>query len=304
MNFGDKLNQILCLHRGELFKQGELSHLTHMALITLLTNLRNTNDESFVLGNPIGYNLLNKQPIPNNNKRSKEEIINHVVELSTYQTPKNGIVQLVTILETILKEILRAVLLKFPQKLGEKLQVDMSCILGANSLEEIHIFVTDKVLNELSYKSPRDFAKELKEKLSIDLLECPSFHKYMEIKATRDIVIHNHGIANSLYIKKANSHARARKGEAIPIDIEYFLESYEHCLRLTEWLEKQLHSHWQSLDYEKRQQTQQQNFDINILAQTLYPESIASSAKIGTPSVVSKEPQKRRNKKTKKPKQP
>jgi hypothetical protein len=125
-------------------------------------------------------------------------------------------------------------------------------VLKATTLQEIHLQATDALLNELSYKSPSEFADALQGLLSINLLECPAFHKYVEIKATRDIFIHNRGIANDIYMRKAGSHARVKTGVVLPIDLQYFLESYEICLQVTEWLEKELHAHWHSSQFENK----------------------------------------------------
>jgi hypothetical protein len=42
----------------------------------------------------------------------------------------------------------------------------------------------------------------------------------------------------------------------LPADVQYFLESYEVCLQLTEWLEEQLHQHWHSTILEDRRSQQ------------------------------------------------
>ncbi|MGH8604613.1 MAG: hypothetical protein ACREXR_18065, partial [Gammaproteobacteria bacterium] len=97
-------------------------------------------------------------------------------------------------------------------------------------LEDVHLCALDSLLNDLSYKSPKDFAESIDELLSINLLECPAFHRYMEVKVSRDIFIHNRGIANDVYVRKAASHVRVRSGMALPADTVYFLESYEYLL--------------------------------------------------------------------------
>jgi hypothetical protein len=88
------------------------------------------------------------------------------------------------------------------------------------------------LLNELSYKAPGEFAESMQTLISVNLLECPAFHRYMEIKATRDIFVRNRGIANDIYLRKAGSHARVKVGMVLSADIQYFLESYEHCLQV------------------------------------------------------------------------
>ena len=77
--------------------------------------------------------------------------------------------------------------------------------------------------------------------MSINLLECLAYHKYIEIKTTRDILVHNKGVANDIYVSKAGTHARVEPGKWLPVNTIYFLESYESCLQFTEWIELQCH---------------------------------------------------------------
>lgn len=45
---------------------------------------------------------------------------------------------------------------------------------------------------------------------------------FIEVKATRDIVVHGDGKANDRYVEKAGQHARVALGEVLPIDNTYF----------------------------------------------------------------------------------
>jgi hypothetical protein len=132
----------------------------------------------------------------------------------------------------------------------------MQIVLQASSIEDIHLRATDVLLNELAYKSLDEFAKEVESLLQLNLLECPAFHKYGELKATRDIHIHNQGFANETYVRKAGTHVRTRSNMRLPVPLQYFWESYECCLQLTEWLEKELHEHWHSSELEQQKQSQ------------------------------------------------
>ena len=152
----------------------------------------------------------------------------------------------------MLGDVIRAVIMKYPQKIGTKKNISVGIVLAASSIEEIHFQAIDSILNELSYKTPRDFSESLSSIVSVNLLECPAFHKYLEVKATRDIYIHNRGVANDIYVNKSGSHARVIAGNIIPVDAQYFLESYESCLQLTEWLEINLHEIWPSSEMEDR----------------------------------------------------
>jgi hypothetical protein len=49
-----------------------------------------------------------------------------------------------------------------------------------------------------------------------------AFGHYIEIKASRDIIIHNNRIANATYKSKAGEYARAQVGESVVVDAKYF----------------------------------------------------------------------------------
>lgn len=249
-NIGNKIYQRINSARNALFTQGELAQLAYTAFFHEINDIKKNKEEEFELSYPIGF-LPDKQTIESKNKYKKQELIDRYQYLGNNQLAINGIYQLVTIIEALFGDIIRYVILKFPQKLGTKKSIKTGMVLSASSIEEVHLQALDSILNELSYKSPEDFIEECKQMLSINLLECPSYHKYIEIKATRDIYIHNQGIANDIYLAKSNSHCRCKSGQDLPVDTGYFLESYESCLQITEWLESSLHNIWHSSEYEE-----------------------------------------------------
>lgn len=248
-NLGNQLNQIVRMARAGMFDQGELAQLTYGAFDIAATSMQNMEQEEIEVVFPIGYNP-DKTAMQTTRKYRKEQLLSKYQFLAFHQLSINAIVQLVTITETMLGDIIRAVVARYPQKLGGKRNISIQAVLESTTLEEVHLRATDTLLNELAYKSPAEFSEAMNQLLSVNLLECPAFHRYMEIKATRDIFIHNQGVANDVYIRKAGTHARARSGVSLPADIQYFLESYEQCLQISDWLEVELHNHWHSSNYE------------------------------------------------------
>jgi hypothetical protein len=248
-NIGNVLYRLTSSARHALFDQGELAQLTYGAFDVVANNVRSDQSEVIEISFPVGYRP-DKTPILSTRKYAKDELIRRYQHLAYQQLPVNGLVQLVTIVEALLGDVVRTVITRYPQKLGAKRSVSLQLVLEARTIEDIHLRATDALLNDLTYKSPSEFAESLDSLLSINLLECPAFHKYIEIKATRDIFIHNRGTANDTYVRKSGSHARANAGRPLPVDISYFLESYEFCLQLTEWLESELHEHWHSSELE------------------------------------------------------
>lgn len=45
------------------------------------------------------------------------------------------------------------------------------------------------------------------------------------MKATRDLLVHNDGVINAIYLEKAGELARGQNGEVVPISSEYFESS-------------------------------------------------------------------------------
>ncbi len=262
-NIGNQLNNIVVMARYSMFEQGELAELTYGALDIAARGVRNSEVNEIEVTFPVGYKA-DRTIIPSTKNYQKDELISKYEFLAFQQLSQNSLVQLVTTVETMLGDIVRALVIRYPQKLGGKRAVPMQAILESSSIEEVHHRATDILLNELAYKSPAEFADSMRQLLSINLLECPAYHRYMEIKATRDIYIHNRGVANEIYIRKSGSHARVISGVQLPADIQYFLESYECCLQLSDWLETELNSHWQSLDYEERKQEQSEAFHQGV----------------------------------------
>lgn len=247
---GNEIYERIKLARNELFRQGELAQLTSLSFQETVERIRTGEEESIELSYPVGYRP-DKSVIPSTYNYSKDELIGRYQDLGERQLAINGIYQLVTIMECAIGDLLRIVLKEFPQKLGSKRTVSTGLVLAATSIEEIHIKAIDTVLNEMAYKSPKEFADNIADLMSINLLECPSYHRYIETKAARDIYIHSRGIANDIYVSKSGSHARVSSGHHLPINTIYFLESFEYCLQITEWLEKNLHAVWHSSEYQE-----------------------------------------------------
>jgi hypothetical protein len=248
--FGDKLYGRISEAKNSLFLHGEIAQLTYQAFDQYVQLINETKETEIEVTYPVGYRPDNT-PINSTYKYSKEQLIGRYQYLGFTQLPINGIYQLVTTIEALLGDILRETLIEFPVKISNKRKLDFEIVLEASSLVEIKISLVNTIINELSYKSPKDFAEEFSKYVGINLMEKPTFHKYIELKATRDIYIHNQGVANEIYVSKADRLSRVKSGQYLPVDIQYFLQSYECCLQITEILEDDLNKIWPSSEYNK-----------------------------------------------------
>lgn len=257
VTFGDKLIEVIKVNKNQLFLQGEMAQLTYISFEQMLIWIDSQQDETIPFSYPIGF-YPDKTPMMSQPYNyTKEELKSRYASLGLNKLPVDAIYQLVTIIETMLKDVLRAILLEYPKKIQNKKKLDVDLILACDNIEQIKLTIIDNILNEIAYKSPQDYALEFDVYTGVNLLESPTYHNYIELKATRDIHIHNKGIANEIYFNKAGVLARVKSGNYLPVTIQYFLEMYEQCLQLTEVLEKSLNDIWPSLIYKSKK-------DLNI----------------------------------------
>ncbi|MCB5981807.1 hypothetical protein [Flavobacterium psychrophilum] len=251
--FGNRINQIIQDNKSLLFLQGEMAQLTYLSFeqnVKWVSELE--EDTTIPISYPLGYRADNTPIMSNPRNYTKEELIERFVHLGLNKLPIDAIFQLVTIMETLMNDILRMILNEYPSKIPSNKKVDIDCILISTSIEQAKFVIIDGILNEFAYKSPRDYAIEFEKYTSVKLLESPVYHKYIELKATRDIHIHNNGFANDIYLNKSGVVARVKSGQYLPVDIQYFLMSYEQCLQLNEILEKELDNIWPSETFRTR----------------------------------------------------
>ncbi len=140
-----------------------------------------------------------------------------------------GVVSSISVVEAFLGELLRAVLLQFPQKLKAlRKTIPMDLMLSAGALDELRVLVVDGCISELFFRTPADYLAMVQDTLAVKL---PSHlvDAYVEVKATRDVLLHNRGTANSIYASKAGSLARGPAGQLLPVDHRYLRHAVKIC---------------------------------------------------------------------------
>jgi len=251
--FGNKLNQTIQNAKSSLFLQGEMAQLTYISFDKNVEWIKGLEEgKTIPIAYPLGFRADNTAIMSQPKEYTKQELTDWYSHLGLNKLPIDSIFQLVTIMETLMNDVLKSILIEYPNKIPSKKKIDVACVLSSNSIEQAKLIIVEGILNEIAYKSPKDYAGEFENYTGVNLLENPVFHKYIELKATRDIHIHNGGIANDIYLGKAGVSARVKSGQYLPVTIQYFLSSYEQCLQLNEILENELDKIWPSEELRKR----------------------------------------------------
>ncbi len=204
------------------------THIFVQQSIPLLENFRSelTDSKSREHHRYLVPKVKSRDGIPQ--KRSDielKEIYDRFIQRELYE---NIIITTISKFEAYLFEVLRIIISAYPKKLtlnikGVEIQRDipLDLLLNANNLSEVIDQVIERRLNEVSYASPKEYLEYLGKIISIDITDS-AFLDYIEIKATRDLLIHNSGVVNEIYLSKSGSQKRGDIGQMILIDTEYF----------------------------------------------------------------------------------
>jgi hypothetical protein len=134
--------------------------------------------------------------------------------------------QFISIFENFFLDLLRLWLMAYPQSLGNK-KVDFQAVLDAADKDAITSLVVNKELNEVLYDRPTGWFKYLEDKVKLGCPTADEIDRIVEAKASRDVLVHNRGVANKTYESKAGSLARYKDGERIDIPENYHRETWE-----------------------------------------------------------------------------
>lgn len=134
--------------------------------------------------------------------------------------------QFISIFENYFFDLLRLWLIAYPRNLIGK-QVDFKAVLEAPDKDAITLLVVNKELNEILYDRPAGWFDYLEKKAN---LGCPTpneIDRIAEAKASRDVLVHNRGVASKTYESKAGKLARYKDGQRIDIPEHYHRETWE-----------------------------------------------------------------------------
>lgn len=134
-----------------------------------------------------------------------------------------------------------------PEKMGGQ-TFKLTEIIAASSTDELIDRAARSVMNSLLYEKPLEYMKKLAEVLSIDATGLDGYWlPFIEMKARRDIGVHNSWLVNEIYLRKlgeAGIPTSLRVGERAIPTYRYLLQSTEACEMLVEILVRRLRSKW------------------------------------------------------------
>lgn len=204
--------------------------LTINALVDLRNQLRSQDKHNLNFEIPV---VSGDRIVIPKRKTKILQLLDHAIEHDLY---KQSLISAIAATEDYLAQVLTIILKWFPHKLKVTVsgiqaerKVDLDAILEAQDLDTLLLRIIERQLVSIFYGSPARYFEYLERVLSFELQE-EAKERFAEIKATRDILVHNMGAANEVYLRKAGVKARACQGKPIPLDSQYFSESIR-CMK-------------------------------------------------------------------------
>ena len=150
-----------------------------------------------------------------------EEVASLLLGYLDNELPSIVLYQLVSHFEGFFFDFLSILLKTNPHALSQDRQVKVRDIIQENDMDSLIDHLIHKELLELKYRGVDDWFVFLEKIIKLNDIHTSDISRISEIKATRDILAHNEGIVNEIYLRKSGDQARASKGQLIPINRKY-----------------------------------------------------------------------------------
>lgn len=147
---------------------------------------------------------------------------------------ETNIVSVVSRVEAFLQDCIAIAITNQPKKLailGDK-GIPLDLFLELEERDDLLQSVIDLRCQELLFAKPKAYLETVAKVLSIEIDQRVA-GSFIEMKASRDVIIHNRGAINSIYVEKAGAMKRGAVGDELVIDEHYFVDVIENAKLLS-----------------------------------------------------------------------
>jgi hypothetical protein len=154
---------------------------------------------------------------------ARDYVAVHLTE-STFQ-------QFISIFEIFFGDVARLWLTAYPGSLSSK-TISFENVLSLPDKEALIAYVIERHVTDLVYDRPDEWFSYLKKTANLPCLSDEEVRRFAEAKASRDVLIHNEGVANARYVLKSGDAARFKDGERIEISDPYHRATWQLVRKL------------------------------------------------------------------------
>jgi hypothetical protein len=144
------------------------------------------------------------------------------------------IISIVSRVEAFIQECLIIAIRDQPRKLGilgDK-GIPLELFLEHASHDDLLESFIALRCQDLMFGKPAEYLAKVLKVLSIEIGD-DILQAYIEMKASRDVIIHNQGEINQLYVDKAGDKKRGAVGDELIVDADYFEDVIKNAKRLS-----------------------------------------------------------------------
>ena len=167
-----------------------------------------------------------------NTATTQTELLARISNYSTERIAEVTLLSFVTIFEAFFTDFLRAWLRAYPRNLLSSEPVPVNVILESSDKAAMTDFLIDRAVVGVLYRKPADWFAYIEQRLKLGCPTADEIARLAEAKATRDVVMHNQGVVNEVYIAKSGAHARHPLGEFIDVPDPYLNDVWELLLKI------------------------------------------------------------------------
>ncbi|MDP1563582.1 MAG: hypothetical protein Q8M16_19560 [Pirellulaceae bacterium] len=167
----------------------------------------------------------------------------------------NLLVTSVSKFETYLSDVMAEFLWRAPKKLtvgpkggDSKKEIPIQLAVESKNLPDLFRQLIELRLQVVFHAEPKEYCNYFNAISELGILE-EQFQPFFEIKASRDLIVHNSLEVNELYLKKAGPLSRGSIGERLKIRKSYFEAALSTMKTLSSNIEKQTRGKY-GKDYE------------------------------------------------------
>ena len=193
----------------------------------------------FEFSTPKAHNPQQLRTVARNHpEKIKSRIINKDIFNSAF-------VMIVACVEDYLSKIIEYILQTDSERIkctvpGVNMVNSISVIdLIDNSKEDLIDNIIRRRIENLFYASPQKQLEYLDKALGLSV-DSEIWGTWLEIKARRDIIVHNNSIVNQIYLDKASDHAKFSLGEEAVIDDNYFNDTIAFLKRMIGCIDREI----------------------------------------------------------------
>lgn len=130
--------------------------------------------------------------------------------------------QFVSQFEDFVLGLIRLWLRAFPQRLDHR-KLAASIVFAAKDIEEVRDQVIQQQVLDIAYRSLPDWFAFLQDLVNLNHPSKEEIENLAEIKASRDVLVHNRGVVNSIYVDKAGARKHFDVGTKLEVPEPYHL---------------------------------------------------------------------------------